>query len=299
MKTAFITLISSTLLLLSFTKPKKPVTTLDGMKKAMKSGYAYVPTGSVNFEGKTISIQGFFILKTEISNFDYREYLSALKLAGKTDEYTAALPDTLGWRTSLSFGEKYTDYYLRHPAYKDYPVVNITKAQAEKYCEWLTRVWREKTGNESIVFRLPTRIEYLKAAWGNSSGRTYAWESPYLFDEKGMPRCNFLNIGAASVTRDSISGEFKVVKNYYHDSYAGNLSDNADLTAPVKSFYCNELGIYNLNGNVSEMVAEDGIAVGGDWNSPGYDVRNESTKAFTKANPMVGFRPVMTFVETK
>jgi len=299
MKTTFAVLIVSAIFLLSFTKPKQPVTTLDGMKKALKLGYAYVPTGSVNFEGKTVSIQGFFMLKTEISNLHYLEFLSALKLAGKMDEYTAALPDTLAWRTPLAFGEKYTDYYLRHPAYKDYPVVNITKIQAEKYCEWLTQVWRGKTGNESIVFRLPTRIEYLKAAWGNSSGRTYAWDSPYISDEKGMPRCNFLNIGSGSITRDTITGEFKVVKNYYSDAFAGSLNEFADLTAPVESYKANEFGIFNLNGNVSEMVSENGIAVGGDWNSPGYDVRNESTKAFTKANPMVGFRPVMTFVETK
>lgn len=298
MKTTLFILFTSSILLLSLTKPKKPITTLEGMKKAMKEGYAYVPTGSMIYEDKVVSVQGFFILKTEISNFNYVEYLSALKLAGKMDDYNAALPDTLAWRHKLAFNEKYVDYYFRHPAYRDYPVVNITKTQAEKYCEWLTQVWRVKTGNESLVFRLPTRAEYIKAAYGDSQQRTYAWASPYLLDEKGMARCNFLNIGAGAITRDSITGEFKIINNFY-DGMAGVLNDYADITAPVKSFYPNEFGIYNLNGNVSEIVAEDSIAVGGDWNSPGYDVRILSSKAFTKANPMVGFRPVMTFVETK
>ena len=296
MKTTLFTLVISSLLFFSFTKPKKPITTLDEMKKAMKIGYAYVPSGNMIYEGDTVSVQGFFMYKNEVSNFDYMEYLYSLKSDGKIDEYTAALPDTSAWRAPLTYGEKYVEYYFRHPAYRNYPVVNLTKAQAEKYCEWLTTVWRKNTGNESIIFRLPMRAEYMKAAFGNSMERTYSWSSPYLLNDKGMSQCNFMNIGAGAISRDPETGKLIVITDKIHDD-AGY--DGADLTAPANSFFPNEFGIYHLNGNVSEMVKEDGIAVGGDWNSPGYDVRNESTKVFTKANPMVGFRPVMTFVETK
>ncbi len=287
------------LFILSFAKPKKPIQDLKSMKKALKIGYEYVPTGQIRYEGDTITVQGFFMYRNEISNFDYLEYLAALKLAGKTEEYIVALPDTLGWRTPLAFGEKYVDYYLRHPAYRDYPVVNITKAQAEKYCEWLTQVWRIKTGNETIVFRLPKREEFLKATYGNSMERTYSWNSPYILNEKGKAQCNFLTIGSGSIARDTITGEL-VVNRSLGEEYGvtGSSSDFADITAPANSYLPNEFGLYHLNGNVSEMVAEDGIAVGGDWYSPGYDIRNLSTKAFTKPNPTVGFRVVMTFVET-
>ena len=264
----------------------------------MKIGYAYVPSGQMIYEGDTLSVQGFFMYKNEVSNFDYLEYLAALKKAGNMELYNAALPDTTAWRTPLTYGEKYTDYYLRHPAYRNYPVVNITKVQAENYCEWLTQVWRKNTGNETIVFRLPMRAEFMKAAYGNTMKRAYSWTSPYIYNAKGEAQCNFMNIGAGAISRDPQTGQLIVVKTELgYDNLYG--FDSADITAPANSFYPNELGIYHLNGNVSEMVAEDEIAVGGDWNSPGYDIRNESTKAFTKANPMVGFRPVMTFVETK
>jgi formylglycine-generating enzyme required for sulfatase activity len=34
--------------------------------------------------------------------------------------------------------EPYVEYYLRHPAYRDYPVVGINWLQASDYCAWRT-----------------------------------------------------------------------------------------------------------------------------------------------------------------
>lgn len=298
MKTTFlsISLIAITILF-SFAKPKKPITDLDGMKKALKLGYSYIPSGFALEDGKTVSCQGFFMMKEEVSNLSYKEYLSDLKKNNQMEAYTLALPDTAKWHSKYAYTDKYVDYYFSHPAYHNYPVVNVSKAQAEKYCEWLSEVWRKKTGNESIVFRLPTRAEFLRAANGSSIERPYAWNSPYLQRLDGQAQCNFMAIGAGAISRDT-TGKL-IVQDFEFDYMAFPNYDSADLTAPVRSFWPNEYGIYNLNGNVSEMISEGNIAVGGDWHSPGYDIRNQSTKKFTEANPMVGFRPVMTFVELK
>ncbi len=298
MKTTLLTLITAfSCFLLSLKTPEKAITSLSGMKKIMKDRYAYVPSGKTIAGNDTVSCQGFFMLKTEISNIDYKNYLWDLKQNGKTSEYQAAQIDSTKWiGKGYSLG-KYVQYYHNHPAYHHYPVVNLTREQAEKYCEWLTQIWRKKTGNETLVLRLPTRTEFLRAANGSNLARPYAWSSPYLRKSDGRFQCNFLTIGSGSISRDPESGKF-VVMNTPLD-FLVNDGDCADLTAPVTSFWPNEFGIYNLNGNVSEMVAEPDIAVGGDWNSPGYDIRNESSKKFTEANPMVGFRPVMTFIEGK
>lgn len=299
MKTAFLsTLLIAIAFLFSFSKPKKPITDLDGMKKAMKLGYSYIPSGKTIVDGDSVSCQGFFIMKQEVSNFSYKEYLWNLKNEGKTEEYILALPDTTKWNSSSFALQKYVQHYFNHPAYRNYPVVNVSKQQAEKYCEWLSKVWRKNTGNESIVFRLPTRAEFLRAANGSSMDRPYAWNSPYLRKGDGTFQCNFFTIGAGSISRDTISGKL-VVKDPQIDYKTIPGDEFSDVTAPVRSFWPNEYGIYNLNGNVSEMVAEGSTAVGGDWRSPGYDIRNQSTKKFTEANPTVGFRPVMTFVELK
>ena len=129
--------------------------------------------------------------------------------------------------------------------------------------------------------------------------RPYAWDTPYLRRADGKFQCNFLPIGAGAISRDS-TGKL-IVQNTQIDylDASGVQADFADLTAPVRSFWPNEFGLYNLNGNVSEMISDGNTAVGGDWNSPGYDIRNQSTKKFTEANPTVGFRPVMTFIESQ
>lgn len=266
------------------------------MKKALKLGYAYIPSGNTILDGDTISCQGFFMMKEEVSNFSYQEYLSDLKKNNRPEEYKTALPDTNKWNSTAFALEKYVQHYFNHPAYRSYPLVNVSRNQAEKYCAWLTEVWRKNTGNEHLLFRLPTRAEFLRAANGNTLTRPYAWNSPFMRRSDGKFQCNFLPIGAGAISRDPETGKF-IVQDFPVD-YLGSGGDFADLTAPVRSFWPNEFGIYNLNGNVSEMILENDVAVGGDWNSPGYDIRNQSMKKFTEANPTVGFRPVMTFIES-
>lgn len=283
--------------LLSLNKPRKSITTLSEMKKALKEGYAYVPSGKTLIGKDTVSCQGFFMMKGEVSNLNYREYLADLKKNAKPEEYLAALADSSQWNGKQFSLAKYQQYYSNHPAYNQYPVVNLTREQAEKYCEWLTKVWRKKTGNETLIFRLPTRAEFLRAANGSALHRPYAWNSPYLRSSDGKLQCNFLAIDGGAISRDPESGKFIVINTPI--DYLAEGAHYADITAPVYSFWSNEFGIYNLNGNVSEMVSGQNLAVGGDWNSPGYDIRNESVKNFTEANPTVGFRPVMTFVEWK
>ncbi|TSJ45813.1 formylglycine-generating enzyme family protein [Fluviicola chungangensis] len=285
-----------TILFLSFAKPKKPISDLEGMKNAAKDAFSYIPPGKTIVDGDTVTCQGFFISQKEVSNLNYQEYLDDLKKTGKMKEYRLALVDSAKWNSTYFQGEKYVTHYFNHKAYKNYPVVNITRQQAEKYCEWLTQIWREYTKNQSIIVRLPKRAEFLRAANGSSMDRPYAWNSPYIRTEKGKMMANFLQIDGGCISRDTLTGKLILVTNSF--DYIGNGDLYADVTAPVESYFPNEFGIFHLNGNVSEMVAEQDIAVGGDWNSPGFDIRNQSMKKFTEANPMVGFRPVMTFSES-
>ncbi|MFT7344508.1 MAG: gliding motility-associated lipoprotein GldJ, partial [Lentimonas sp.] len=87
-----------------------------------------------------VTVSSFYIDQTEVTNFHWLEYLYWLDRAYETYPmvYKNALPDTLCWRSKLGFNEKYVDYYLRHPAYRDYPVVGVSWLQASDYCKWRT-----------------------------------------------------------------------------------------------------------------------------------------------------------------
>ncbi len=90
---------------------------------------------------RRVTVSSFYMDQTEIRNLDYLEYLYWLKRVFGTDYpevYKKALPDTLVWREKLAYNEPMVLYYLRHPAYRDYPVVGISWTKANNYCSWRT-----------------------------------------------------------------------------------------------------------------------------------------------------------------
>lgn len=100
---------------------------------------------------RRITVPSFYMDETEITNIQYREYLYWLARVFGADFPEVgkkALPDTLSWRDELAYNEPYVEYYLRHPAYNDYPVVGVNWLQATDYAKWRTdRV------NEMIMIR--------------------------------------------------------------------------------------------------------------------------------------------------
>lgn len=100
---------------------------------------------------RRVTVSSFYMDETEVSNINYLEYLYWLRNvfgADYPEVYKKALPDTLVWRDELAYNEPYVEYYLRHPAYQDYPVVGVNWLQANDFCSWRTdRV------NEYILIR--------------------------------------------------------------------------------------------------------------------------------------------------
>jgi gliding motility-associated lipoprotein GldJ len=100
---------------------------------------------------RRVTVSSFYMDETEITNQFYRDYLYWLQRTYDVDYPDVsrkALPDTLVWRDKLAFNEPYVEYYFRHPAYRDYPVVGINWLQANDYC-----AWRTDRVNEIILIR--------------------------------------------------------------------------------------------------------------------------------------------------
>ncbi|MFM7233196.1 MAG: SUMF1/EgtB/PvdO family nonheme iron enzyme [Flavobacteriales bacterium] len=100
---------------------------------------------------RRVTVSSFYMDETEVTNQFWNDYLYWLKLV-YGDNYpeliNRALPDTNIWREVTEYNEPYVDYYLRHPAYRDYPVVGVSWLQASEYC-----VWRTDRVNELILIR--------------------------------------------------------------------------------------------------------------------------------------------------
>jgi len=113
-----------------------------------------------NVERK-VSVASFYMDETEISNVHYLEYLHWLSrvYVDYPEVYREALPDTNCWRSKLAYNEPYVEYYLRHPAYKNYPVVGVNWLQASAFAAWRTdRVNEMILIREGILEPDPTQI---------------------------------------------------------------------------------------------------------------------------------------------
>lgn len=110
---------------------------------------------------RRVTVASFYMDQTEVRNVDYREYLHWIRrvFVDYPEVYRNALPDSLVWRSPLAFNEPYVEYYFRHPAYNEYPVVGVNWLQANDYCIWRTdRVNEMRLIEEGILEVDPNQV---------------------------------------------------------------------------------------------------------------------------------------------
>ena len=266
---------------------------------AQKNTTIFTQKSVKHFEKTLAKINdNFYMSSVEVSNALYNEFLDDLRKNGDTEKYAIALYDSTKWSLKKPYNDPLMEYYHRYPAYRDYPIVNISYEGAVLFCEWLTSKYNslEKRAFQKVVFRLPTGEEWKHAARGDLEKVPYPWGGPYLRSSKGYMLCNYSPIGDENIYFDTLKNEYIVRRagngrRYYGTSHAGS------YTVPVIYFHSNDYGIYNISGNAAEMTAEKGIARGGSYISPGYDVRIDSEEKYTEPAAYIGFRFCMEIIE--
>lgn len=233
-----------------------------------------------------------FLGKYEVSNGQYRQFLAYLERTGKEKIYNASLPDTTLW-VSAAESHAMKDYYFSAKAYEDFPVVTVSYEGANAYCHWLSVHYNGDARRKfkKVVFRLPTEREWVEAANGGDRNKLYPWNHFYLRDGKGAYLCNFLRLGDQAIYYDSSAKAYKIAEDFIGEHNRGM------LLASVNAFRPSPAGFYNLSGNAAEMVAEKGLAKGGSYRDPGYDVRISSRKYYSSPSTEIGFRVLMEVVE--
>jgi sulfatase modifying factor 1 len=262
---------------------------------------------------QTVSVDSFYLCRYEMTNGMYCYYLrELLKTKSKAGiaQYNKALPDTLVWREKFAYNEPYVEYYLRHPAYANYPVVGVNYGQAMEFCNWLTKTynaWPDRK-YKKVKFDLPSRNQWIGAAHGNQGMSIFPWEGYQMMNKDGKWMANFAIIDQSSVYRKTVP-EINVYGNTIDNTYlvggarshnsvdpCWGISDNGDITVSVKSFYPNGYGLYNMAGNVEEMIKEKGFTKGGSWRDPGYYLQNQVEEIYTDSTATSserGFRVMM------
>ncbi|OFX38697.1 MAG: gliding motility lipoprotein GldJ [Bacteroidetes bacterium GWE2_40_63] len=255
---------------------------------------------------RTVTVSSFYMDETEVKNVDYREYLYWISrvFIDYPEVYKNALPDTLVWRRKLAYNEPMVEYYFRHPAYGEYPVVGVNWLQANDFCAWRTdrvnedmliakgillpdpnqqgdqnfntdaylahqyegavgqemedldpnKDFRKVRMEDGILlpkYRLPTEAEWEYAALaliGTSVDERVYQRRIYPWNGDGLRNPNAANKG--KIMANNVRGRGDMM------GVAGALNDNADITAPVHSFWPNDFGLYCMAGNVNEWVMD-------------------------------------------
>ncbi len=239
---------------------------------------------------------GLFAAKHETTNLEYNEFLAFLEKKGDPSTLQIAKIQNETWSGFPTYGEPFRSQYAHHPAYENYPVVNISQQGASLFCEWLTEQYNAypKRQYKKVRFRLPTEQEWLTAARAGNEYAIYPWGGNYLKNNDGQYLANFRRISESQQMRLREDGLMEVNNKGFSDNYV------AAIPSPVESFYPNDFGIYNLSGNVAEMLSEQGRTRGGSWQSFGYYLRLDSEDeyaGFTEASPLIGFRYFMEVIE--
>jgi gliding motility-associated lipoprotein GldJ len=157
-----------------------------------------------------MQVRSFYMDETEVTNLMYMEYLDWLaRVYGNAgpqykDIYTAALPDTLVWRNQLGFNEDMVNNYLRHPAFRNHPVVGVSWQQAVNFAKWRSNRVNEKILEEKGYLARGARVADTLSPEVNFDVETYLRASDKVYggalvnDNTDDPKF----VGRASIQKD-------------------------------------------------------------------------------------------------
>ncbi len=281
-----------------------------------KNTYAYVPSGSFLYLGEPISVQAFVMSTKEVTNLEYRTFLFDLLIQGRKEDFKKAAPDQENWTTL--FGESmrhWQDNYFADHSYDDRPVVNVSVEGAEMYCTWLSKESyiyakaKESKKHEITIrlndVRLPYKSEWVKAASVEGLYNRFAWGGGKPVNEDGCFLGNF-DLSTYSGNLEDCDCKIRGTKNA--KTTAAYIAGDNMLIADVDSYNPNEYGMYNMSGNVAEMVYAHDVgghgkdypqAAGGGWMSAESEIGVYSVKEIESksvGHPNVGFRVVRTYL---
>jgi hypothetical protein len=252
----------------------------------------------------------------EVTNLDWLEYeFWVMEVFGKgSPEHNAVLPDTSVWEQRYAYGEPYRSSYLRHPAYKDYPVVGVTQEQAIGYSHWRTDrvMWYYLVSAGIIPFRAQESPEdhfTIERFYATDSLKahhhlpypSYTLPTPAewrvaLAKADSLARENLRKCKKPK-TREFRGGLFVECSDLLRDGAfvincgkAGGYS--GERTAPTCCSRCEGKLIWQLRGNVAELSSDPALVLGGGWMDPLDSVLLDQPFPNKAPNAATGFRNV-------
>ncbi len=236
--------------------------------KDPRSGFVLIPGSKEN------GTKYYYIYDHEVSVGDYQEFMNYLKNEQKKDILSKILPDSSKW----IFEDKVSSReYFYSKKYMKYPIVCISQEAATEYCKWVESLFKQsKEYLKTAVVRLPTNFEWANSVFFSYKNAIYATGlGDTLINDKQCYLANFRTFSQINTKKKGVLIPLIATNRF-------NLIDG---------------GMYNMSGNVAEMILSAGKTKGGHRDSEEKDLRIVSVKNFDGPSVYVGFRPIMYFLE--
>lgn len=228
------------------------------------------------------------------------------------------------YKTRRTKKDSLTTPHIGPHSWGDYPAINVTHAAALEYCKWLTDEYNRSMGKKKfkrVRFKLPSLEEWQIAALGYDKFNTWnvadvrveviiSPDSLEILPRKGQRK--FIAVGSDVLYpwygsyyyrrspqnhRNCFLGNFKV-EYVERPCPANNPSyDGWSMMGRTASYFPNNIGLYDVVGNVAEMIEQPGKACGGSWDDVPSESTIHSVKTYTRPDATIGFRVFMEVLE--
>ena len=266
---------------------------------ALKSVPGVVPIGMPG--GILLAKDGRAIDEAEVPNIEWKRYQQRLAAAGSD------LAPTQPAATALPVPDYFTNAF-----YDYYPVVGISYEQVVAFCGWRGRVItkminRGKPGAPDslaaerimVECRLPTAAEWQRAALAQR-GLPHGSRCPKIPVAVNPEAAGYLKQRSGSTaTEQQIRADIRDY-NRTQPTRSPIVCDQPEpyflrLATPAYVYGGppNDYQLFNLLGNVAEMIQERGIALGGSYRDPLTACSVTSRSVYAGPSPTIGFRCIV------
>lgn len=198
-----------------------------------------------NMPAHDVTLSDFYIAKYEVTVELFKKFIDETNYQTDADRYGGSYLWGRGyWEITKDLNWKHdVDGRLINEADYNQPVIHVSRNDALAFCVWL----KQKTG---LPFRLPTEAEWEYAAKGGDESNNYPYAGSHDIYE---------------------------VAWYRHNSYDVDYNDSTDFGIhAVGTKLPNELGLYDMTGNVMEWCNDIyGNYIGGSQMNPAGEVDGE------------------------
>ncbi|MGE0560618.1 MAG: SUMF1/EgtB/PvdO family nonheme iron enzyme [Flavobacteriales bacterium] len=253
---------------------------------------------------------------SEIDNFFWLEYIywNERVFGANSKEYLESIPDSTVW-----FNESclliFSEYYLRHPSYRKYPVVGISQKQIEQFCKWRSdRIFELLLIREKVITANPSQTaddyfsidNYFNGKYNNIqpnlSIKTYPvfrlpkyeeWiKTKLLFEDLNKKNLNSCNKRYChyKFKKEDLTTVFNITPCL-------NDSMIKEPTEPTSCYNNKKVG-FHITGNVSEWLLDSNKIIGGNWKDT-VDTYFDIPLVANFPKEYIGFRCISEWKERK